>query len=187
MQNSTRISGGKQKKIDQVKALEDKLSRAKAFFLADYRGLKHKQLESLKKSLKKADGEIVVAKNTLLKIALKQNVTIENATMQQFETELREPTATLFAYGDEMAPVKALADFIKANQLPRVKIGFFEGKLATEADFKNLASLPTRDILLATLAMRMKGPIYGLHYACRWNLQRVVIALDQVAKKKPAN
>lgn len=176
-----------QKKQDQVKALSEKLSRAKAFFLADYRGLKHQQLETLKKSLKKADGELVVAKNTLLRIALKENKAVDADAMQSMEVLLKEPTATLFAYGDEMGPVKALADFIKANQLPKVKIGMFSGKLATEADFKKLASLPSKEVLLATLAMRLKGPVYGLHYAMRWNLQRLVIALDAVKSKKPAN
>jgi len=41
-----------QKKIDTVSALTDKISRAKAIVLADYRGLKHKQLEELRKLLK---------------------------------------------------------------------------------------------------------------------------------------
>ncbi len=176
-----------QKKIDQVKLLTDKIGRAKTFFLADYRGLKHQQLESLRKVLKKVEGEFVIAKNTLLKLSLKKNATMNDDTMSQLENELKNPTATLFAFGDEIAPIKALSDFIKAHQLPKIKIGFFAGKVATEADFAKLASLPTRDVLLATLAMRLNGPIYGLHYALRWNLRRLVIALDQAKSKKVAN
>lgn len=176
-----------QKKIDQVTILKDKLAKARAFFLADYRGLKHQQLENLKKSLKKADSEFVVAKNTLLKLALKEDTRMENAGMQELEKELKNPTATLFAYSDEIAPIKTLSEFMKVNQLPKIKIGFFEGKIVSEADFLNLASLPTKDVLLATLAMRLNGPIYGLHRAMQWNLQRLVVALDQVAKKKQAN
>lgn len=173
-----------QQKIDQVKNLTEKLGKAKAFFLADYRGLTHQQLETLRRALKKVEGEFVVAKNTLLKIALKESLKKKE---EQLETELKNPTATLFAYGDEIAPIKSLADFIKIHQLPKIKIGIFGGKISTEADFKKLASLPTRDVLLATLAMRLKGPVYGLHYAMRWNLGGLVRALDQVKKKKPAN
>ncbi|OGG14274.1 50S ribosomal protein L10 [Candidatus Gottesmanbacteria bacterium RIFCSPHIGHO2_01_FULL_39_10] len=176
-----------QQKIDQVKNLTDKLAKAKAFFLADYRGLSHQQLESLKKSLKKVQGEFVVAKNTLLKLALKKNEAMNNETMLQFETELKNPTAALFAYEDEIAPIKAVSDFMKAHQLPKIKIGFFSGKIATDSDFKKLASLPSKEVLYATLAVRLKGPIYGLHNAMRWNLVRLVVALDNVKGKKPAN
>lgn len=167
------------RKADAVTKLTNKLGKAKAFFLTDYRGLTHQQLETLKKSLKKVEGEFLVAKNTLLKIALK-----DNSAKQDFEKELKNPTATLFAYGDEIAAIKELANFIKTTQLPKIKIGLFGGKLATEADFTKLASLPTRDVLLATLAIRLKGPIYGLHYALNWNLQRLVVALNNIKSKK---
>jgi large subunit ribosomal protein L10 len=183
-----------QKKIDQVKDLTEKLGKAKAFFLADYRGLTHQQLESLRKALRKVEGEFVIAKNTLFKLSLKNNLSagkagaiMDNDAMLQFEKELNNPNATLFAFGDEIAPLKVLSDFIKNHQLPKVKIGIFGGKVATAEQFGQLASLPTREVLLATLALRLKSPIYGLHYAMRWNLQGLVIALDQVKKKKPAN
>lgn len=173
-----------QNKIDQVKILKDKLSRAKALFLADYRGLTHQQLESLRKNLKKAKGEFVIAKNTLIKIAIKENKSVAESDTEQFDNELKNPTAALFAFGDEVAPIRVLSDFIKNNQLPKIKIGLFGGKVAKEADFKKLAALPTRDVLLATLAMRMKSPIYGLHYALRWNLQGLVTTLGNIKEKK---
>jgi len=183
-----------QKKIDQVKNLIEKLGRAKALFLADYRGLTHQQLETLKKSLKKAQGEFVVAKNTLLKIALKEaskepfdqtqgRRSFKDAN-EKLEEELKNPTATLFAYEDEIAPIKVLSDFIKIHQLPKIKIGFFSGKIATGDDFMKLAALPSRDVLHATLAVRLKGPIYGLHNAMRWNLVRLVVALNNVKEKR---
>lgn len=173
-----------QRNTDAVSKLSGKLEKAKAFFLTDYRGLTHQQLEQLKKVLKKVEGEFVVAKNTLLRVAMKGNAKIEDAKMQEFDKELKNPTAALFVYGDEIAPIKALADFIKTAQLPKIKIGFFSGNVAREADFKKLAGLPSREILLATLAVRLKSPIYGLHHALNWNLQRLVIALGNIKSKK---
>lgn len=172
------------KKIDQVKSLSEKLSRSKAVFFTDYRGLTHQQLEALRKSLKKVDGEYVISKNTLIKKAMEK---YNPEALKELDSELRNPTATLFAYEDEVAPIKALADFMKINLLPQVKKGWFAGRVATSADFKRLASLPTRDVLYATLAMRLKGPIYGLHYAMKWNLQSLVTALNNIKNKKPAN
>lgn len=177
-----------QKNVDSVKALTDKLAKTKGLFLADYRGLTHQQLETLRKGLKKADGEFLVAKNTLLKIALKQsdNKAIDRSASEKVNEELKNPTATLLINGDEIAPIKVLADFIKKNSLPKIKLGFFGGKLATETDFNKLASLPTRDVLIATLVNRLNSPIQGLHYALRWNLQSLVTVLGNIKSKKPA-
>ena len=57
------------KNIAIVTSLKDKLSKAKSIVLADYRGLTHKQSEELHRNVKKAGGEFVIAKNSLLKIA----------------------------------------------------------------------------------------------------------------------
>jgi len=182
------VTKNRQKKVDTVGVLAGKIEKTKILFLADYQGLTHKQLEELRKHLKKAEGEILIAKNRLLKIAIKET---KNAafsaqeTVEHLEKMLEKPTAAIMAYGDEIAPIKALADFIKATQLPRIKAGMFGGKPATDKDFKTLASLPTREVLLATLAARLLGPISGLHYAMRWNLQSLVTALDNVKNKKP--
>ncbi len=170
-----------QRKTDQVKLIKEKLSRAKAVFLAEYRGLTHQQLEQLRRALKKVEAELVVAKNTLVKIALSEN---KFAQLDDLAKELKNPTATLFIYGDEIAPIRELAKFIKTLQLPKIKIGVFAGKLANEADFLKLATLPTRDVLLATLAGRLNSPIQGLHYALSWNIQRLVTVLGNVKNKK---
>lgn len=183
-----------QKKIDTVAQLKTKLEKAKAFFLTEYRGLTHQQLEQLKKSLKKVEAEYLVAKNRLVGIAMKSCEAgsrsagqFSDDTIKKLEEELKNPTATLFAYGDEIAAIKELAKFIKARELPKIKIGIFAGKIATVADFQKLANLPTRDILLTTLAVRLKSPIAGLHYGLNWNLQRFVTVLNNVKEKKPSN
>ncbi|MCJ7740661.1 50S ribosomal protein L10 [Candidatus Microgenomates bacterium] len=170
-----------QRKTDQVKLLKDKLSRAKAIFLAEYRGLTHQQLEQLRRALKKVEAELVVAKNTLVKIALSEN---KFAQSDDLAKELKNPTATLFIYGDEIAPIRELAKFMKTLQLPKIKIGVFSGKLANEADFQKLATIPTREILLATLVGRLNSPIQGLHSALSWNIQRLVTVLGNVNRNK---
>lgn len=170
------------KKIAEVENITKKLQASKTVFLTDYRGLTHPQLETLRRSLKKVQAEYVIAKNTLLKIAFggwNQEV------QKSMEPELKNPTAALIATGDEIAAIKTLADFIKTTQLPKIKIGFFAGKSATAADFQKLASLPTREVLLATLAARLKSPIAGLHYSLNWNLQKFVTVLNNVKSKKP--
>lgn len=180
-----------QKKIDNVATLKDKLGKTKALFLTDYQGMTHKQMETLRKALKKVQAEFVVAKNTLLKLALENQAPknpqaggFPGQAIQQLEAELKNPTATLLAFGDEIAAIKELAAFIKNTQLPKIKLGFFWGKLATQTDFNKLATLPPREILLAMLVGRLQSPISGLHYALSWNMRRLVTVLNNVKGKK---
>lgn len=174
----------KAQKREAVTTLKEKIEKAKAFFLTDYKGITHQQLEGLRKGLKKIDAEYVVTKNTLLKIAMKQG---ESKATDQLEKELHHPTAILLAYGDEISAVKELATFIKSTQLPKIKIGMFAGNVATGADFAKLASLPTKEVLYATLVRRLSGPLYGLHNAASWNIRKLVYALSAIKSKKPSN
>ncbi|MBM3283231.1 50S ribosomal protein L10 [Candidatus Gottesmanbacteria bacterium] len=184
-----KISAGKQRKINTVTELKEKLDRTKALFLTDYRGLTHQQIEQLKKALKKVEAEFVVVKNTLLRIALqgssgKKEKPRMNGTTEKLTTGLKNPTAVLLAFGDEIAAIKTLANFIKTSQLPKIKVGLFAGKIAEETDFNKLAIIPGRDILLSLFAIRLKSPLSQLHYALNWNLQRLAVVLSNIKNKK---
>lgn len=181
MDKAAKTSPNRERKIEAVSALQEKLQAAKAFFFTDYRGLTHKQLEDLRKSLKKVSAEFIVAKNTLLKLAIRR---LPDNAKQELESALNNPTAALLIHGDAVNAVKTAAKFMKNFQLPKIKIGFFEDRIATADDFKKLSVLPSKEILLATLAMRMKSPLYGLHYALNWNLRRIVVALTNIKEKK---
>lgn len=166
-----------QKKIDTVKELTDKVSKAKSIVLADYRGLKHKQLEELRKALKKTDAEFAVTKNRLFAKALGEKA----AAMEQ---ELTESTAALFAYADEVAPLKTLMKFFKAAGFGKTKGGILGTHTLSESDVTRLALLPTRQALLGQLVGQLNAPIQGLHYALNWNINKLVWALNAVGKTK---
>ena len=171
-----------QKKSDAIADIGEKIGRAKAFFLTDYKGLTHKQLEELRKNLKKVEAEYSIVKNTLFKKSLEEkNV----ADTDKIADSLKQPTAAFFAYGDGISAIKALSDFAKATALPKIKIGMFDSKLASADDFKMLASLPSREILLATIVNRLQSPISGLHYSLNWNLIKIVNVLNNIKNKKP--
>jgi len=105
-----KISSNRQKKEKIVQELTDKIQKAKSLIFTNYQGLTHKQIEELKKSLKDFNAELVVTKNTLLKLALK----MENGKWKMENDEgLANPTATLFVYDDVIAPLKQIAKTIK--------------------------------------------------------------------------
>jgi len=160
------------KKQESVQNLTDKLSKAKAWVLADYTGITHKQLEDLRKILKKIDGEITVVKNRLFKKALTDQ-------KKEFdETHLQGATAALFAYKDEVSPIKELVNFGK------VKYGFLGNNPLNAQEITRFASLPTREQLLAQLVGQLQAPIYGLHNALSWNLKKLVWTLNNIKDGK---
>ncbi|HEX7042179.1 MAG TPA: 50S ribosomal protein L10 [Patescibacteria group bacterium] len=172
-----KVTENRLKKEGIVAEVTDKVNKSKAMVFTDYTGLTHKQLEEFKKELKKADAEYVVAKNTLLKIALG-----DKATGQ--EDKFVKPTGTMFVYGDVVGPLKALSKMVKDMEKPEIKFGLMEGQVLSDKEVLKIATLPSRETLIAQMLGMMNAPIQGLHRALSWNLQKFVMTLDAVAKQK---
>lgn len=167
-----------QKKIDKVTELTDKVAKAKSIVLTDYQGLKHKQLEELRKQLRKVDAEFVITKNRLLRRAL------SNKAAESINDLLEQPTAVLFSYKDEVAALKELLKFYKAAAVGKTKGGLLGDKALTDAEVTRLAQLPARDQLLGQLVRQLNAPIQGLHYALSWNMNRLAWALQAIKEQK---
>ena len=166
-----------QRKIDAVTELTEKVGKATSIVLADYRGLKHKQLEELRRILKKSNAEFAVTKNRLFAKALGNKA-------QSIESQLKEATGALFAYADEVAPLKDLLKFFKTAGFGKTKGGLLGSNVLTDADVAKLAALPPRHMLLSKLVGQLNAPIQGFHYALNWNLNTLVWALNAVKEKK---
>lgn len=166
-----------QRKIDTVATLTDKVSKAKVMVLADYRGLKHKQLEELRRNLKKTNGEFMIAKNRLVLRALGDRA-------ESMKEPLNNETAVLFAYQDEVAPLKEMLKFFKAAGVGKPKAGLMGAVVMNESDIAKLATLPSREVLLGKLVGQLNAPIQGLHYALQWNMNKLVWALNAIKGKK---
>jgi large subunit ribosomal protein L10 len=169
-----------QKKIDIVTELTEKTTKAKSMVFTNYVGLKHKQLEEIRKKLAPVHGEFAVTKNTLMSRALGNRA-------ESAKPMLKEATGTLFAYEDEVAPVKTLLAFFKAAAMGKAKGGLLGTTVLSEADVAKLAALPTKDVLLAQLVGQLNAPIQGLHYALSWNINKLVWALNAVKENKSKN
>src|SRR5690349_11866175 len=112
---------GKARKEVIVAELVEKLETSNGLVFTDYKGLTHKQLEDLKKELKRLDSTIIIAKNTLLRLAIDKSKFKENG--KDIESAFNDPTATLFISGDMVEPLKKLSKLIKDAGLPRIKVG----------------------------------------------------------------
>lgn len=177
-----KVSKNRQKKVEIVAHLNEKLGKSKAIVFTNYQGVTHKQLESLKRAIKPFEAEYVVAKNSLVQRALSENkIKVED------ESVFQGPTGTLLIYNDIVEPLKALAKLIKdLGGIPGVKFGIMDGNGLTSEQVLKISTLPSREVLLAQVVGGLKSPIFGLHRALNWNLQKLVMTLSAVAKAKPA-
>lgn len=184
------VSKNRQRKEAVVAELSESLGKAKGLVFTNYQGLTHKQLEELKKAIKPLDADYEITKNTLLKLALKssgyslQTTAVDGS--QSAVDKFEGPTGTLFLYSDIIEPLKKLAKTIKDFNLPTIKFAILDGKVTNAEDVIKLSSLPSREVLLAQLARGLKSPVFNLHRALNWNLQKLVMTLDAVSKKKTA-
>lgn len=166
-------------KENTVKQLTDKLSEAKSVVFTDYKGMTMPQLSILRTELRDISAEFTVTKNNLLKIALNDSkLTVNDPRL------LEGPIATLFAFGDEVSPIKSLTKAIKDFAVGSVKGGFLAGEFLEPARVNQLATLPTKDELRAKVVGSLGSPLYGIVGVLQANLRNLVYALEQIRKQK---
>ena len=167
-----------QKNIDAVAVLKDKLADAKSVVLADYSGLSVSDQTKLRADVVEAGGEFSVSKNNLIRLALEKELVTDAV-----QEALNGPTAVLFSNKDAIGALKALVKFSDEHKLPEVKLGFMDGKTLTLEEVKQLATLSSRDELLAKLVGQLQAPTYGLVNVLQGNLRGLVQALKQYKNK----
>ena len=156
--------------VDHLKNL---LSTSKSVAIVDYKGLKVSQVTQLRRDIAKAGGDMVVAKNTLFKIASGHT-----------DLTLEGTSAFIFSQSDEVSALKAVADFAKKNGTPTFKLGFLSDRMLSTAEVITLASLPDRATLVGKLLGSLKSPLYGLAHALNWNISKLVRTLDAIKASK---
>ena len=142
----------------KVVEIKEKLEKAQAIVLASYQGLTVEEDTQLRKNLREAGVEYRVYKNTLVKIAAKE-VGIEG-----IDEYLEGPVSIAFGYEDATAPARILNDFAKDHKKLDLKAGVVEGKVFNEAEVKQLATIPSKEVLIAKLLGSIKAPLSNLAY-----------------------
>jgi len=140
-------------KQDAVEQLKKDFSAASAVVFADYKGVTSEDMNLLRRSMRDKNVVVKVAKNNLVRIALK------GTPKEQSVEKLAGPTVTCFAFGDAVEMAKAVADFSKKVEAFSLKEGFLGDQAINEAQIKQLATLPSKEQLVAQLLSVMNGPI----------------------------
>ena len=173
-----------EKILEQKKAivaeLTEKLQGACAGVLVNYKGITVADDTKLRKELREAGVEYFVVKNTLLSRAA------QNAGIEGLEPVLEGTTAIAISNDDHVASARILCKFAENNKFFGIKAGFVEGKTIDEKEVKELAKLPSKEVLVAKALGGLNAPITGLVTVLNGNIKGLVVALNAIAEKQSA-
>lgn len=147
---SEKVLAEKQRQVAEVR---EHLSGAVAGVVADYKGINVENDTKLRKELREAGVYYAVVKNTLLRRA------VEGTELSGLTEYLSGPTAIAVSKTDHTAAARIIYGAAKNSDTFKVKCGFLEGQVVSDATVEELAKLPTREVLLATVCNAFNAPI----------------------------
>ncbi|MDR2822640.1 MAG: 50S ribosomal protein L10 [Acholeplasmatales bacterium] len=147
-----------EKKQKDVELLTEKLKRAKTVVSFDYPGLTVDAFMKLRRKLREAKVEVTVFKNNISRRAS------VNIGQNEFGDSLVGAKALAISYDDVVAPAKIVYDFQKENKAVKLQTGIVEGHFASVSEIEALATIPSRETLLAQLAYSLQAPLYQLAF-----------------------
>ena len=160
----------RQEKESAIKEVADLFKSAEAAFIVNYKGLSVALMQALRKGLSENGSTLKVTKARLMKIALK-----DFEGMGSFSENFKDQVGLVFVNKDISLVAKKLVNFSNDNPVLNIVSCYFESRVLDSNRIKFLASLPSREVLIAQLAGTLQAPI-----AC------FARALQQVLDKREA-
>ncbi len=172
------VQSGKIEKAKLIKDLNDKFSRATSVIVTDYKGLTVKDLSDIRTRLRGCSAEYKVVKNTLALRAA------EGTDVKNLHDHFTGTTGLVVSYGDIIAPMKAVLDYAGKLEPFKIKAGVLEGSVLSPAMIRDVANLPSREVLLAKALGSMKAPMFGFASTLHGVLRQFVYVINAVKQSK---
>ena len=167
-------------KNDKVAQIKSKIDKAQVAIVTDYNGLTVEEITKCRRALQKEDGDYMVTKNTLAKIAIK------DTPYEVLADVLSGPVAIAFGFKDQVMPAKALSKFMKDTKKGKVIAAALDGKLLSADEAKALADLPTKEEIYAKMLGSINSPASGLVYSVNGVMAALTRAVAAVRDQKTA-
>ena len=171
------MSAALEEKKQLVEELKEKIGAAQSIVIVDYKGLTVFEDTELRKTLRAANVEYRVLKNRLMQKALNE------LGFTEFDEALNGPTAVAFAMTDPSAPAKILLESVDKTKKVSIKCGMVDGAFITPDGVKELATLPSKEVLIAQLLGTLSAPISGLARVLNETISGLARVLNQIAEK----
>ncbi|HVY54940.1 MAG TPA: 50S ribosomal protein L10 [Thermodesulfobacteriota bacterium] len=165
-------------KNELVREYNDVFKANPSVMVVEYKGLTVRDLELLRANLKKADTQLKIVKNTLLRKAAK------DTQIERINELFDGPTAVAICRKDPTAAAKVFVDSVKKLPLLKIKGGIVEGSVIGENQISDLSRLPSRQELIAQFLGLLKSPVSNFLGTLTQLQSRVVYALSAVKDTK---
>ncbi len=136
-----------------VAEISEGIKDAQSVVLVDYRGLTVAQDTELRKALREAGVTYKVYKNTMMNFAFK------GTQYEGLAPYLEGPSAMAYSSTDATAPARVLVQFAKTADKLEIKGGVVDGTVCDAAGIKDVANIPSKEVLISRLLGSMKSPI----------------------------
>jgi large subunit ribosomal protein L10 len=161
-----------------IRELTEIFQKSKSVFVTDFSGLNVENIMRFRKKCGETRVSFLVVKNTLARISAKQ------AGFEQIGKYFKGPSAIAYSYDDPSSPARVIKEFNKTNNKPQIKVSLFEGVFYGPESIDVIASLPSRNELIAKVLGGLNSPIQGLVGSLHGLLQKLVRTLDAVKTHK---
>jgi large subunit ribosomal protein L10 len=163
----------KAEKAQVIDELEEEFAKCNVGILIDYRGLPTPEMNTLRRKLQESGNKYRVVKNTLARFAA------DKTGKKELVGSLKGPMAIAFGYSDISGTARVLTDYIRDSKVTlNITGGFLGNRLLTAADVETLATLPSREVLLARVLGQMNAPITTLASALASPIRGFVTVLQ---------
>jgi len=169
----------RQEKEKMVAELRDKMTESQATFLVKYRGLSVAQVESLRSKLRAKGGSFKVAKARLMKRAV-EGVDAVDAMAPYFKDQI----GLVFADNEPPIVAQMLRDFSKEYTAFDILLGSIDARLLSKDDVIRIASLPTKDVLIAQTCATLNAPIANFTRVLHMLVARLLYVLKKIEEQK---
>ena len=143
-------------KQDKVSQIKENIDKAQVAIVTEYKGYSVEEITNLRRALQKEDGDYMVTKNTLAKLAVK------DTPYEVLAETFKGPIAIAFGFGDQVAPAKVLSKFIKDAKKGEIVAAALDGKLLSAEEAKALATIPSKEEIYAKMLGCVNSPATGI-------------------------
>jgi len=169
----------RQQKEALINVLKKGFTGSEAAYLVGYHGLSVNLMQDLRGKLRDKGAQLKIAKMRLIKRAID-----EGSLLKDFLPHLQKQRGIVFVSQEPAAVAKVLNDFAKANEQLDLVFGYVEREFLDREAIKYLATLPSREVLLAQVVGTMQAPITQFAVVLNMFVVRLLFVLKQVAEKK---
>ncbi len=170
----------KNEKVEAVAEVRELLNGANGVFAIDFTGLTVANAIKLRREFKKAGINYKVAKNTLVKRAMREAGGYD-AVLDRFVGQ----TGIAISYDDPAAPARVLKEFIDPKvEIPKLSFAIIEGEVFEGSKLGDLAAMPSRKDMIASIMGALNAPVSGLVGVLNATIRDLASVIEEAAKKQ---